>query len=225
MFELKKAIENWQSDLLRGGTITPEDLAELEEHLHESMMELQEKDLNEQEAFLVSTSRLGSPAVLRREFAKTNGIPVGRRLLFWAPWVYLIWMASSRLVPGILMLFQALSPAGRVQLALGTVCWMAILYLLIRNRKRDEARHGREVATFRRVAYIIATILLGHVCFVVANFLQSARPFEYGKSALLAGAGELPFNLLVITICVAVIYLMDETRVRDTEDGLTQVTE
>jgi len=72
MFELKEAIENWKQKLSCSNSFTTNDIEELESHLLDEIDALKEKDLSEEEAFFVATSRLGSVDLLSSEFIKVN---------------------------------------------------------------------------------------------------------------------------------------------------------
>lgn len=72
MFELKGEIANWKQKLEISNSLTSNDIEELESHLLDEIDSLKEKDLSEEEAFFVATSRLGSVDLLSSEFIKVN---------------------------------------------------------------------------------------------------------------------------------------------------------
>ena len=72
MFELKESIVNWKQKLNSSNSLTSNDIEELESHLLDEIDSLKEKDLSEEEAFFVATSRLGSVDLLSNEFIKVN---------------------------------------------------------------------------------------------------------------------------------------------------------
>ena len=69
-FCLADAIRDWRAQFQSGDSVAVYDLDELESHLRDSCEELVELGLNEEEAFLVSRKRMGSPASLGSEFGK-----------------------------------------------------------------------------------------------------------------------------------------------------------
>ena len=81
-FDLNEAIRRWRERLIGLRSLGAEDLEELENHLRESVSELQGRGLSLEEAFLVGTDRLGSDRRLAEEYAKTNAkrIWTGRAL-------------------------------------------------------------------------------------------------------------------------------------------------
>jgi hypothetical protein len=83
MFQLESAIENWRKHLSQNQTMLSEDLDELEGHLRDEMDSLMLAGLNEEEAFMVASHRLGDDAAVAQEFAKVNLSVVWKRRLIW----------------------------------------------------------------------------------------------------------------------------------------------
>lgn len=77
MFDLNQAIKQWRQAMNAQPGIDLADLDELEDHLREEVSELQAKGLQEEEAFLVGSRRLGKPEDLSSEFAIAD--PASRR--------------------------------------------------------------------------------------------------------------------------------------------------
>lgn len=71
-FDLTRATQHWLSQLEQGGTFTNDDLQELQSHLLDGVDALQATGLNQQEAFLVATHRVGNVEVLAQEFGKLD---------------------------------------------------------------------------------------------------------------------------------------------------------
>ena len=72
IFDLNEAIRRWRERLIGQRSFGADDLEELENHLRESVSELQAGSLSLEEAFLVATERLGSERRLAEGYAKTN---------------------------------------------------------------------------------------------------------------------------------------------------------
>ncbi len=83
MFDLNQEIAKWRNNLAQSETLCKSDIDELESHLREEIEGLKESKLSVEEAFLVATHRLGSPASLAREFAKINWGGALRHRLSW----------------------------------------------------------------------------------------------------------------------------------------------
>lgn len=69
-FDLTAATEIWLDTLRQRGTLTDDDLRELQSHLIDAVETLKVNGLSEEEAFLVARLRLGSADALGEEFGK-----------------------------------------------------------------------------------------------------------------------------------------------------------
>ncbi len=69
---MDKKIDKWRENLRKYGEISEEEMEELENHLLESMDELEEKSLSRSEAFMVAKHRLGDAAKISEEYRKSN---------------------------------------------------------------------------------------------------------------------------------------------------------
>jgi hypothetical protein len=69
MFDLNEAIRQWRQALAAQPGFRNGDLEELEDHLRESVTELESSGLSREEAFLIASRRLGKPEDLGSEFA------------------------------------------------------------------------------------------------------------------------------------------------------------
>ena len=80
MFDLEQEIKWWREDLAGREALLPEHIDELEDHLRSNIAGLNTGDVTTEEAFLLSSRRLGTNEALNREFAKTNraNVWVGR---------------------------------------------------------------------------------------------------------------------------------------------------
>ena len=83
MFELDKAIKNWRSDILQNQSILESDADELENHVRDEVESLKLAGLNEEEAYIISTHRIGDDSAVAEEFAKVNVKEVWRNRVFW----------------------------------------------------------------------------------------------------------------------------------------------
>jgi len=83
MFELEKALNQWKTKLYKSDSFCESDILELEEHLIDEVNSLMNTtDLSEEEAFLVSCSRIGSVDLLSEEFEKVNLRSIWFRKIF-----------------------------------------------------------------------------------------------------------------------------------------------
>ena len=72
MFELNQAVAGWRQRMSGQPDIQDGDIDELEDHLRETVAELRGAGLNDEEAFLVASRRLGDPEALAGEFAAAD---------------------------------------------------------------------------------------------------------------------------------------------------------
>ena len=72
MFNLDESIKTWRNDLNKNDVLSLDDLDELESHLMDEITVLKEKDLSEEEAFLIAKSRLGQNDIIEEEYKKVN---------------------------------------------------------------------------------------------------------------------------------------------------------
>jgi len=78
---LEEQIARWRSYLRRRQALLPVDVAELEDHLRESIAGLRAGGLSAEEAFLVGVRRLGGVDALSREFAREHSDRLWKQLL------------------------------------------------------------------------------------------------------------------------------------------------
>jgi len=82
-FDLNAAIANWQQELAAQPDLTPEVRRELETHLRDTIAELQQRGLNNEESFWLAHRRTGRPQQLSEEFAKGDPSNAWRDRVFW----------------------------------------------------------------------------------------------------------------------------------------------
>lgn len=80
--KLEVAIDDYLQQLQEKGNYTSEDILELKNHLVDNVIELREKDLEDDEAFMIAKKRLGKEEILNVEFKKINGNRFINRELF-----------------------------------------------------------------------------------------------------------------------------------------------
>ena len=83
MFELNQEIEKWQAHLQQTKSLRDEDVQEIKSHLVDSVIDLTENGLSQEEAFFVAKHRMGDLNVLNTEYAKVNTGHIWRRRFMW----------------------------------------------------------------------------------------------------------------------------------------------
>jgi hypothetical protein len=82
-FDLNRAIEQWRAGLNESPAFRRENVDELEAHLRDSIANLRQRGLAEDEAFLIATRRAGSGAALGAEYGKINAREVWLNRVMW----------------------------------------------------------------------------------------------------------------------------------------------
>jgi hypothetical protein len=104
-FDLNAAIEKWRQELAAQPNLAVPDQRELETHLRDTLAELQQRGLNDEESFWLARRRVGQPQQLDEEFAKDNPKNVWRERLFWVAAAFF----AMRLWSGIAMVTIGIS--------------------------------------------------------------------------------------------------------------------
>jgi hypothetical protein len=130
-FDLNHSIRQWRESFVQSAAMRIEELDELEFHLRDSIVHLRERQLNEEESFLIATRRLGNPEVLTGEFAKANPGRVWQSRLRWMLMgVFLFQIPGSLPNVGSALLWR-LAPGGISGHWLGFLAvaarWMALI--------------------------------------------------------------------------------------------------
>ena len=79
--ELEKELARWRDYASRQPAMAPDDVAELEGHLHDQVEDLAAAGLDEDEAFLIAIKRMGRVNDVSREFARVHSERLWKQLL------------------------------------------------------------------------------------------------------------------------------------------------
>jgi hypothetical protein len=110
-FDLNAAVESWRNELAAQPQLSSDDRCELEKHLTDTMSELRQRGLNEEESFWLARHRIGQPQQLAEEFQKADPVGVWRERVFWmAVGVMFFWqgMLIISYIVGIVFAFTGL---------------------------------------------------------------------------------------------------------------------
>ena len=185
-FDLNQAIQQWRDGLAQSPAIRGENLDELEVHLRDSVATLQARDLSAEEAFLVATKRVGSGAVLGKEFGKVNAVNVWVERCLWALVALQVWGVIQSVCFGVGYSLQfgrmiisesALSWSVISEIIFGSAIPMAFAALIIwRLFKSPKSRIGCFLENISNQPKHLAALLFvlnvgGHLCYAYAlNF-------------------------------------------------------
>lgn len=95
-FDLNAAVQSWQQELAAQPELTPEVRRELETHLRDTVVEFQQRGLNDEEAFMQARQQIGQPKQLGEEYMKSNPSQWNRPIAFaaWAMFVISFFLPS-----------------------------------------------------------------------------------------------------------------------------------
>lgn len=78
-FDLSASLQEWSEELAAQPGLTPDVRRELQTHLQDTVKDLCQHGLNEEESFWLACRRIGRPRQLGEEFVKANSWPVWKR--------------------------------------------------------------------------------------------------------------------------------------------------
>jgi hypothetical protein len=232
-FDLNDAIRRWRDGLNDSPHFRGEDLEELEGHLRDSVVALQDRGLTEEEAFLLAARRLGHPAGLEPEFAKVNRGQVWLNRLLWMLVGIQVWglmntisyVVDTAVLGGLAGFGYHFPrayplPAGSVfaaalfgltNLLVLAVCVAACWWLV---RRKENTAHAALVRALRRPVLlgVAVTMLLLVISFVAMFELPLVyklyTPEAVGNIALAKSFGHLvlvPLQTLTFVVLTVVL--------------------
>ena len=182
MFNLELAIETWKSSLRSHGSMTMENIAELETHLRAQMIDLQKLGLSEQESFGIATGRLGQTSELNYAYSKVNGSTIWRSRVYWMIAGSLVYCVAARLIHATASITSTvisrmgagpMATSSTIVIALG---WTALLYLLYKQSTKAFAGPNR--VSNRWVLTAAVTLLFSCIFGLGANVVNQEWGFE-----------------------------------------------
>lgn len=98
MFDIKNALKEWRHRFEDTEHYSVMDLDELENHVLEHFDTLKHTGLNDQEAFLIATHRLGQPEVLGTEYSKIHPNLKWQKRILWMLTGYITILAAKTFI-------------------------------------------------------------------------------------------------------------------------------
>lgn len=176
-FDLNSALIRWSADLATRGNLAPGKIAELETHLRDSVAALQQRGLNDAEAFLIATRRLGSPAQIETEFEKVDATVLPRRALWWlvlgvAGWTTLnsaIHALNSLLVLAGSSIATNQTTATAMVVTAKLLSFSFLVWVLVAIAKHPIRLHAMGIAIARHPWRLVGGVMLANVLCWCAN--------------------------------------------------------
>lgn len=211
MFQLEREIANWKQSLSSDGIVGPEEALELESHLRESMASLIEKEMSEEEAFLLGVHRMGHPTALRQEYSKNNSASRWKHRLFWMIAGYLAVrvaggsVSALATITGTAMAYSGFggSTSGAAMISTTALAWVAILVItyLARNhfgQKSERLSRSWIIVIGTSLVALPAISLLGQMA---QN--QVVTTSWYGEAVIQLALGNIVLNVCIALSCFA----------------------
>lgn len=215
MFDLERAIHDWKQRGQRAESVTRADIDELEEHLRESIAGLVNKDLTEEEAFLVASIRLDEHAALGEEFGKVNSVTVWSRRVLWMVFGYVGGIALASAISGFCMCLGTLSaylgyagtPAGLAGVIAGLASWATVVALLYLRTQRNDATPRSEFVSAGWLVAVVVLMVTGTGAGLVASNVhaQIVPMDQYGASVWWTSMGGLAIQCSIMLVGTGLI--------------------
>ncbi len=183
MFRLEDAIENWKLQLNQHQTMTISDIEELQIHLLEEIDILMVAGLNQEEAFVIASRRIGSPGELACEFAKINTVAIWKNRFFW-------------MIIGVLML-QIVSACGNFLARGGALIGCQLIGWNPLNAGVISAVIQITVLTCLFIAFYIAVVPLSLLRKIPKKTLIGIIIAATALNFFLSHAAGMGFNILI----------------------------
>lgn len=228
MFDVTAAIEAWKIRLGSIDSLRCSDVVELESHLRESMAALGERDLSEEEAFIIASRRLGHPGELDGEYCKINGPTIWKKRLVWMLSGTLAYIVSSVSIAAVASVVSCGiscaglggKAAGVIALAILALGWIVLIGLAFRLSKRTSPISECKPHTWCVLAALVVSVSGGLK--IVANVLraQFVSRTDLVEAHLWQSAGGLAVYAIVFIACAVLVCVLTEFQ-RDRTEAFT----
>lgn len=222
MFDLEKAITEWKAGFTNVVSMTTENLHELEEHLRETITDLLHKGLNEEDAFLVASTRLGHPFTLEKEYSKVNTALVWQKRMLWMLGGYVGGCAFADLIAGIgslgataaVMTDFGGAGAAAVNIAVLAAGWTILLALIYRQAKTQHTGMGSDRISLAWGICLVVMIIFGRGLSLLGKHyhIQVTGIFDFQQWLLWSVIGSFTVHFCVLAACVALMFAFSRTQ-------------
>ncbi len=219
MFDLNSEITGWCNKLAESRTLNTDDVEEIQAHLNDQVEQLSATGLTDEEAFIVTKHRLGSPALLTAEFAKVNPSRQWSYRFFWMIAGIMGFAAINNLASlvvtafsffGTLAGFQART-LGFAGITAKTMILLAVLIVVLRYcSPTRSSKHDSRIKTPTRMTIVLLFALM-IILFVARMFAPAlaARVMsasEYGQVHLIFSYYSLAYAVIVYPIMAGLLF-------------------
>jgi hypothetical protein len=193
MFELERTIQDWRNGLLQSQNVLESDVDELESHVRDEVESLMLAGLSAEEAFMVSTHRIGDNNAVAQEFAKVNTKEVWRNRVFWMLSGVFTFMVIGSLSSFFsdsskwILLWLKINPAvtGYVSSSVHVVVFIGAVFIWVAFLGNLSSKVFRRYKTFRNI------LLQGILLVVLLKILNVAAQMLYANYLYAKGIGEM----------------------------------
>jgi hypothetical protein len=202
-FDLNRAIQQWRADLAQSSAFRGENLDELETHLRDSVAAWQARDLSAEEAFYIAAKRVGTGAVLKKEFGKVNTVNVWVERCLWGLIVIQISSAINLVCNPLGSFFNISININSGWLAFAAVISFTVVPILMaaffvwRLFKSPESKAGRflEKLSLQPMALAAAAFVLNSGAHMINAYLLNYSNHFAGRAGLVSYVWFLPVGL------------------------------
>jgi hypothetical protein len=207
MFQIEQALEAWKIRIGQSEAIRPIDLAELEQHVRDSVAHLVTTSLSDEEAFLVAIHRVGEPNQIASEFKQVNGAHIWGQRVFWMIAGFIFFVLWKLVIRSVTLSSQAMialvggsgTSMGTVASIVSALCWIGLAIAIYRwaiTEREPSSLHELLSRPRMQVLSLVAGAVVVLSAFLIfAGRLVVARYVpvsEVGKSAeIMALSNEL----------------------------------
>jgi hypothetical protein len=228
MFELEKALNQWKAKLYKSNSFCESDILELEGHLIDEFNSLMNtKDLSEEEAFLVSCSRIGSVELLSEEFEKVNlrSIWFRKIFMFFCGYILISFLQKFITLLSILLTvsFSKIQPLSKIKLeysnlAISTFITLLLLGILFTSKFTLISKTYNKISKLfynNKLIFIFCLLIITlfstfSIVFSTPIVLNNLSIEDYGAISQGSNMFAIIWSILLV-LSVSILYLKKQT--------------
>lgn len=211
-FDLSAALQTWREELAAQPNLTAETRRELETHVNDTVAEMRQRGLSDEESFWLARRRVGQPKELSQEFASAERENPGREWVLWFAIVFYImtlWQNITGFLARILTSQIIKSPSSnQIGSSIGSVlAYLSVALLcvyVVRSRSLKKFATWRSLILSRgRMLLVYSFLVMLAITYYqfdkLAGLLSSMAGWQITLILFLSGLGLIwPLILLAI---------------------------